>query len=248
MWVARVLCIGLAAASVASAAPAGSSPRKAKSTGDPAVVAPPGAEQTPAVRYAAMDRATCEAELTKRKIPFSAAEARGALAPVRLTGPVGGVNFHSSIAPSLRKTSSLEILDCRLVLALDDFAAILRRSDVVEVVHLSGYRAPPRKWPEDKLGKRHQGALAIDVATFVRADGSKLEVERDFHGAIGAKTCGPKAGPRKATPDALALRSIVCDAADSHLFNVELTPDYNRKHKNHFHLEVTPGVNWFLIK
>ena len=35
--------------------------------------------------------------------------------------------------------------------------------------------------------------------------------------------------------------------ADAHIFNVELTPDYNWPHRNHFHLEVTPKVKWFLV-
>ena len=35
--------------------------------------------------------------------------------------------------------------------------------------------------------------------------------------------------------------------AFSSLFNVALTPDYNWAHRNHFHLEVTPRVKWFLV-
>ena len=66
-------------------------------------------------------------------------------------------------------------------------------------------------------------------------------VERDFHGRIGAPTCGAGTGPNPATPEALELRRIVCDAADAKLFNVELTPDFNWAHRNHFHLEVTAG-------
>jgi hypothetical protein len=44
------------------------------------------------------------------------------------------------------------------------------------------------------------------------------------------------------------MRSIVCEAAEAHLFNVELSPNYNAKHKNHFHLEVTANVRWFLVR
>ena len=64
---------------------------------------------------------------------------------------------------------------------------------------------------------------------------------------IGASTCGPGTGPSPVTPEASALRSIVCEAADQHLFNIELTPDYNWQHRNHFHLEVRPAVHWQLI-
>jgi hypothetical protein len=206
-------------------------------------------KSTPAYRYANLERSACLDELTRRTIPFTALEAaRGVLAPVRLTGPVHGVAVHSGIPVSQRATSPIEIFDCRLVLALDDFAALLASHDIVEVIHMSVYRPPPsRRWPAGRVGQRHDGALALDAGIFVRRDGTQLNVEKDFHGRIGARTCGPNTGPWPATPEAIELRRIVCEAADAHLFNVELTPDYNRPHRNHLHLEITPKVSWFLV-
>jgi Extensin-like protein C-terminus len=203
----------------------------------------------PAVRYGAMDKATCEAELGRRAIPWTAVpEARGVLAPVRITGPLHGVLYRFSLPAAQRATSPYEVIDCRLVLALDDFAQILARYDVAEVVHLSAWRPPPAKrWPEGKLGTRHPGGLAMDMAIFRRKDGTQLEVLKHFHGRIGATTCGPRTGPQPKTAEADALRGIVCEAADARLFNVALTPDYNRQHRNHFHLEVTPRVSWFVV-
>jgi hypothetical protein len=229
------------------AAPAATKARPRKSvddnlsfTGDP--------QATPAYHYANLDRDACEAELTKRSIPFvPVSDARGVLAPVRLTGPIRGIAFHSGLPERARATSPIEIFDCRLVLALDDFAAILAAHDVVEVIHMSVYRPPPKRWPSGKVGTRHDGALALDAGTFVRRDGTSLVVEKDFHGRIGARTCGPNTGPWPATPEAVELRHIVCETADAHLFQVQLTPDYNWPHRNHFHLEVTPNVNWFLV-
>jgi hypothetical protein len=210
---------------------------------------PTNASATPAVEYAALDATTCEAKLTERSIAWQPVDtARGVLAPIRLTGTLHGVAFHSALPQASRATSPYEIMDCRLALALDDFAAILEKYEVAEVVHLSAYRPPPKNWPAAKPGERHGGALALDAAIFLRKDGTRLDVSKDFHGAIGAKTCGPKSGPWPATDNAKTLRAIACEAADAHLFNVELTPDFNRKHKNHFHLEVTPGVKWFLVK
>jgi hypothetical protein len=209
---------------------------------------PPDQATTPAMRYGRLDRATCEAELHRRQIAFTpVADARGVLAPVRLNGPIRGVTYHSSLPASQRATSPYEILDCRLVLALDDFSAILAKHDIVEVIHFSVYRPPSARFAPGRLGHQHDGALAIDAGWFKRKDGTTLQVERDFHGRIGASTCGPGTGPSPATPDATALRSIVCEAATAHLFNVELTPDYNWQHRNHFHLEVTPSVRWFLV-
>ncbi len=200
---------------------------------------------TARVKYANLDRPTCEAELVRRKIPFErVGEARGVLAPVRLTGPLSGVTYRSMLPEKQRRTSPYEIYDCRLVLALDDYARILARHDIVEVVHFSVYRPPPAKMTG--LGRRHAGGLAIDAGLFKTRSGETISVEKDFHGRIGAKTCGvPTSGlPEKAK----TLRALACEPADQQLFNVVLTPDYNWPHRNHFHLEVTAGVRWQFVR
>lgn len=214
-----------------------------------APIPPPNPLTTPAFQYARMDKASCEAELVRRQIPFVPVDqARGVMAPLRLTGPLHAVAFHSALSPSQRARSVNEIADCRLVLALDDLAALLARHDIVEVVHMSMYRPPARTFPPGKIGSRHDGALALDAGRFIKRDGTALDVEKDFHGKIGTTTCGPSdVGPSPSTPEALELRAIICDAAEQHLFNVELTPDYNWAHRNHFHLEVTANVRWFLV-
>jgi hypothetical protein len=74
-------------------------------------------------------------------------------------------------------------------------------------------------------------------------------VARDFHGAIDKTVCGPDAvPPNPATTEATELRSIVCEVADQHAFTTILTQNYNRAHWNHFHLEVTPDVRWYLVR
>jgi len=228
---------------------AGAAPVSHAGFGLPLPPAPPPAVDVPAERYSRLDRAGCEDELARRGIPFSRVdEARGVLAPVRLTGSLHGVTYRTALPAAERTSSPWEIVDCRLALALDDFAAQLADHDVVEVIHYSAYRPPSPRWPAGKIASRHPGALAIDAATFVKKDGQTLAVERDFHGRIGAPTCGPAgAAPRPATAEAKELRKIVCDAADARLFNVELTPDYNWAHRNHLHLELTAGASWFLI-
>jgi hypothetical protein len=126
---------------------------------------------------------------------------------------------------------------------------VLARHDVVEVVHYSVYRPPSAKAVLNGPGRRHSGALAIDAAIFKTRDGRTKSVEKDFHGRIGSKPCGAKAAPVTGLPaEAVTLRQIVCEAADAQLFNVMLTPDYNWPHRNHFHLEVTAGVRWVLVR
>lgn len=205
---------------------------------------------SPAMRYASLDRATCEAELGKRHIAFErVGEARGVIAPLRLKGAIAGVDFHSMLPLAQRRTSPYEIYDCRLVLALDDWARVLARYDVVEVVHYSVYRPPPAKQVLNGAGRRHSGALAIDAAIFKTRDGQSISVEKDFHGRIGSKPCGANAASSTGLPaSAVTLRKIVCEAADAQMFNVLLTPDYNWPHRNHFHLEVTAGARWVLVR
>lgn len=204
-------------------------------------------DEAPAQRYAAMSQEDCEAELAARSIKFQRETAKGVAEPVRLEGPLHGVTFRTNQAKADRETTIWEIGDCRLVLAMDDFAAILEKHEVVEVRHYSMHRAAPKSWPDDKIGKQHIGGLALDAARFIKSDGSYLDVLEHFKGRIHAKTCGPKARKVKGA-EANELRDILCTAVDARLFNVVLTPDFNRPHRNHFHLEVTPGVSWILVR
>jgi len=205
-------------------------------------------EDAPNVRYAAFDRDTCEAEARSRDIPFVRADekqAPGVRAPSRLTGPLHGVTIRSNLPAAERAKSTIEIFDCRLLLALDDFTAMIAAPphDVVEIIHLSAYRSRKDGGCTPRYdGKQHCAALAVDVASFKKKDGTTLVVDRDFKGKVGTKTCMP--GVRR--PDELWW--FACEAAERAFFNVILTPNFNAQHKNHFHLEVTPDAYWMLIK
>ena len=332
---------------------------------DPAV-----AEASPAYRYANMTDAEAFEELDRRKILYTKLDATpGVRAPCRLTGRLHGVYIHSSLPPEQRVISLFEILDARLALTLDDFAAILERHDIDEVVHYTMYRpnvgapghgghgveddpqagaasvrqrssnarlpagkaalpkappslgakgtiegnkraepaplslqqkpgvaapkpvvmvtakkppqrplaapaakpsAPPAAKPSAPLarrppatvarrappsglhqttwappGTRHPAGLAIDVGLLHKKDGRWLSVARQFQGHIGDKTCGDGAYAPEA-PDARELRALVCEASDLGVFTYVLTPDYNAAHVDHFHMEIKPGVRWFL--
>jgi len=221
---------------------------RAKSSDEAHITRPSDGDQSPAYHYNNLSQADCEAELTKRKVPFRRETAStGVRAPVRLTGPLHGVVFRTDESDKARATSRYEIGDCRLILALDDFSEILASNDIVEVRHYSMYRPPGKEWPEGKDATRHAGALALDAGRFIAKDGSVLNVDKHFNGALGAKTCGEGAGPKPVTAEATKLRGIVCAAVDKRIFNVVLTPNFNKPHHNHFHLEVTEGWKSFLV-
>ncbi|WP_437830487.1 extensin family protein [Sorangium sp. So ce1153] len=94
-------------------------------------------------------------------------------------------------------------------------------------------------------GTRHPAGLAIDVGALKKRDGTWISVARHFHGRIGDKTCGDGA-PQPELPEARELRSIVCEAADLGIFTYVLTPNFNAAHVDHYHMEIKPGVRWFL--
>lgn len=289
-WGRRALSMLCASLVLTSVAPRSHAESKAEPPGD-------GDKQQPsrasAVNYAALDSKSCIEALEQRKIVFSIEkEAPGVLIPVRLLGPLHGVTWRTDFAEEQRRTTPYEVLDCRLLLAIDDFSAILEQHEVQEVRIFSFWRPPPKSWPKGKIAKRHPGGLAADVRLFkkrppapqaeeerapkgdasdekrqakrsspkkksprkskaTRRKGSaedELSVLEDFGGKVGGKACGKHASaPRPDTAKARELREIVCDAARQRLFNSILTPHFDKHHFNHFHLEVTAGVKWFIV-
>ncbi len=202
-------------------------------------------ERSPVLGYASLERDGCEAELARRGVAFTRAEdTPGVRAPIRLGGPLHGVSFHSTLPPAARTKGHADLLDCRLALSLDDFAATLVPRGIVEVVHLSAYRSKSEggctvRYP----GEQHCAALAVDVGMFVKKDGSKLVVERDFHGKIGTLTCmSGNAAPVRPNE----LWDIACASAGKQ-FQVVLTPNWNAEHFNHLHLELTVH-DWVLAR
>lgn len=103
---------------------------------------------------------------------------------------------------------------------------------------------PQRRWAPP--GTRHPAGLAIDVGMLHKKDGTWLSVQGAFQGKIGAPTCG-QGVPWPADEAARELRSLVCEANEQGMFTYILTPNYDRAHADHFHMEIKPGVHWFLV-
>jgi len=228
-----------------SAAILGSSPSHA---GNPNAVKPADYAATPAARYAGMDGAACVQELQHRGITYSAVSALGGVdTPVRLMGPLHGVRF-TQVNRSANEALNSDggVTDCRLLLALDDFASRLSAQGITELGFINAYRADSGV---TKPGERHPAGLAIDVAWFKKQDGRELNVQRDFQGRVGARTCGNKAeAPRARTEQSSTLRQVVCGAASDRAFNLVLTPNYNREHHDHIHFEVRRNIDWILVQ
>jgi hypothetical protein len=202
------------------------------------VVFPERPESLPAVRYANLTAAQCLAELGERQIAVEQAPKRQTIdAPVTLPRELRGVRFEFAPRPEQR-----DVVDCRLVLALDDLARIAASQQIALVRYNSIFR---NGWARGRV-QGHLGAVAIDVLELGRSDGQTLNVLKDFAGdGIGSATCGAAAKPG-ALGKAAQLRRFVCALDEARVFNLVLSPHYDRRHRNHFHLEVRRGVAWFL--
>jgi hypothetical protein len=232
----------------------------AAGTSTPAAVVAPPAEPPPfraaldkretdlmgvSKRIANFSPASCRAELKRRKLPvaFLGGNVRGVAVPVRLTGELRGVTFKTP-----GKKSVYGIVDCRLVVVLDELAGLLAEHGVT-AVHVDNMYRPRSRLPGRKKKSQHAYGLAIDIYGFTLASGSTLVVERDFDGRIGALPCGPEADlAPNASAAAVSLRNLTCAIARARLFNHLLTPDYDAAHRNHLHADISRGGNQYVVR
>jgi len=206
-------------------------------------------ESSRAHYYANLGNAEAFAELARRGIAYEPASPPmpGVRAPIRLKGALNGVWIHSSLPEAERATTPFEILDARLALALDDFTALLARHGIVEIVHFTMYRpAGTRVEDPNAPQARHPGGMAIDVGGMKKKNGQWLAVGPQWPAHVGAQTCGRGARSLKSRA-ARELVSIVCEASDLRIFHYMLTPHFDPAHADHLHLEIKPGVKWFLV-
>jgi hypothetical protein len=206
----------------------------------------------PGRTYGNYDSNRCLDALDGRAISYvREGHARGIETPVRLTGALHGVYFRGDNV-DWETSARREVMDCRLVLALDDLADLVARHGVTEVRHFGIYRGDA---PLPARGKplHHLAGLAIDVSALVKPDGTSLDVRRDFRGRVGGVTCpGARAETRESTnafqPVTAELRRILCDVADGKTFHQILTPNHDVRHRDHFHLEVMRKTSWTLVE
>lgn len=167
-------------------------------------------------------------------------DALGVGIPIRLDGELGGISVGT------RNHSELnEIMDCRLAVALLAWAPRLRAAGVRRLVHYSTFR-PGARVARSGRASGHASALALDLAVVERDDGSEVEVLAGWEARERGEL--PCEGDRDETAESAMLRRLVCGAAEDDLFQIVLTPHYDRAHANHVHLEVRPDVGWSFVR
>jgi hypothetical protein len=81
---------------------------------------------------------------------------------------------------------------------------------------------------------QHSFATALDIHE-LRGSGLDANVSTDW---IINKTSRICPGAPQGDKDAL-LHKLACALLDQHVFNVILTPNYNDRHRDHFHVDLT---------
>ncbi|HSD91248.1 MAG TPA: extensin family protein [Kofleriaceae bacterium] len=161
----------------------------------------------------------CEAQLDELGVSYTQGKAVGRVVdPMKPDGDIGGITYTAVYSKD-------QTFDCQLVLALATFAPRLYELGVREVKYGSAFR-----WSKVRVGgktknmlSRHGLGIALDIVSFVDADGREANVKHDY-----------KAG------DELLL-SIERAVNDSGQFRLLLTPKNDPiSHSDHFHLEANP--------
>jgi hypothetical protein len=225
--------------------------------------APKGAEPTACDVWSMTDDA-CRASLAAAGIAVSQPDFETPFIrqPLLLDGPIDGV----TIRPRWRREVRVnEVMDCRLIAVLRGVARAARELGFLELLFYSTYRPiqePPAECPKGASGKKcgkaraawdkakagkasmHRRGLAIDVGWLTTADGVAVEVLESYERHSGDPPCDAAAD----TDVGRRLRDFACALHAGKLFNVVLTPNANKAHHNHFHLDVTPNARWYIIR
>ena len=198
-------------------------------------------DPTPAELSRESSSGACYAALREAGVPYQrVAAASGVKWPIRLQGPIRGVWFEQ-----LDRDATYAVLDCRLALALVDWAPVLKRAGVRRVLHYSMYRPGARIGGSGSVSS-HAHGMAIDAAKFELDSGAVIDVLDDWEGRKrGQPPCPVRRDESKASR---IMRTITCQAVDRNVFQIVLTPHYNRAHANHLHLERKLDVDWQFVK
>lgn len=202
------------------------------------------AEDAPTgTELAALDEATCFARLDEAEVAYEHVppdEAAGVTMPLRLTGPIGGVEIRGRDRPNVHG-----IIDCRLALALLAWAPHLRALGIHRIEHFSIYR-PRARIASSGRPSGHASGMAIDLGRIYLDDGSVIDVLEGWgERTRGAPPCPVLEGE---APGAALLRGVVCEAVEQQRFHVILTPHFDRAHQNHVHLELRADATWQYVR
>lgn len=183
---------------------------------------------------------SCQGWLDLYRLDYMPGPTRDGVAdPVTVKLPLGGLSYRYSANTTARETL---FGDCELMHSLAQAAPILRARGIEEVIDIGIYNyrcIDQSKTPPNCNMSQHAYAKAIDIAGFVDGEGTTYSVLDDWvidtTDTCTAETEGDK--------DAF-LHEVICELKAAGVWNIVLTPNYNSAHRNHFHVDLTPGSDF----
>lgn len=197
------------------------------------------------LEVAAPSDPSCFGHLDALGLEWTFSEARPGIEEPVVVGPQFGelaLRHRGQSAPKA------VVADCEFALRLAAMAETLRPYDIRELIHLGiyNYRCIGGGHPatDGCRPSQHAFARALDIHELVDGEGRRFNVEDDWviTDDVACAPFGDAPMPHPEDPDAL-LREVACDLFQDGVFHIVLTPNYNAAHRNHLHVDVTPGAS-----
>jgi hypothetical protein len=160
-----------------------------------------------------------------RFTPWAGAPADGACA---VPAPVEVTWTSAALAPTLRTSCPMLLAWARFEPEMQRLADRRLGSRITEIRHYGSYSCRRMTGNQRRISLHGTGE-ALDIAGFTTADGRRISVADDW--------------PRRSGGESLFLHDLA-RAACRH-FNVVLTPNHDRAHQDHIHVDIGP---WKLCK
>ena len=166
----------------------------------------------------------------------------GVVDPVTAKMPINGVPY--KVVGAMNPRMSM-FADCRIIKSLVIAAPSFRERDIAQVTDYGVYNyrciggGTPPNCPNGI--SQHAYAMAIDLAGFTTSDSTFFSVNDDWVIDPNAEeTC---MAPTMEGKDRF-LHELICELKAAGVWNIVLTPNYNADHRNHFHVDLTPGSDF----
>ncbi|MGB1277572.1 MAG: extensin family protein, partial [Nannocystaceae bacterium] len=149
--------------------------------------------------------------------------------PVYLHSPVADVGFRYYSSDN----ESPVLVSCKTAIAIYEMATVMGDIGGTEFEHIGTYNC--RVIGGTETLSEHAFARAIDLYGFLTEDESYYTLEDDWE----------KFEPNPMTAGGIWLKQLMDTCYEMGVWNIILTPNYNDAHYNHFHVDLTPGSDFY---
>lgn len=179
----------------------------------------------------------CRSKLTALGLSWSSGGTNKGIADsIRVASPIRGVAFRY-VASS---TTSPILGNCEFFVKLAAAADKMKAWGVAEFTHIGTYNY--RTIAGSSKLSQHALGMAIDIAGFRTTGGVYYSIANNNH-FVKNTSSGTCSQARTTAGDKL-FKGWACDVKAADIFNIILTPNYNTAHRDHFHIDLTPGSDF----